>query len=394
MIDPEGQQLGIMGLPEARKAAEDMGLDLIEVAPNAAPPVCRIMDYGKFRYEQRKKAKDAQKKSKQTEMKMLRVRPNTDDHDLDFKMRNAIKFLGKGNKVKFTVIFRGPELRHKEIGERQLNLFATGCKEIAQVDQPPRMEGRRMTMILEPRPEAMARIAAERAKAAAEGRRHEYDEEEPQDDSHLEDEDDDAGESEVDVAEAGAAVSEGEAAGAVEGDAPAGGEVVAEAALACRAVRQPTDTDTARGFPGPRRPIHVVRGAFGPYRRSRAGSARHHKKARPGAALPAGPLRGAASYACPHARSHSGVTLVRVRQARRKSMGKVKCKTRKAASKRFKFTATGRVLVKKTQQSSNTPMSKSSRRTKRALRRGGELLSGEVKQVKGMVPYWSKSKRA
>jgi translation initiation factor IF-3 len=191
VIDPEGLQLGIMGLAEARKAADDMSLDLIEVAPNAAPPVCRIMDYGKFRYEQRKKAKEAQKKSKQTEMKMVRVRPNTDDHDMDFKMRNALKFLGKGNKVKFTVIFRGPELRHKEIGERQLNTFAKGCTEIAQVDQPPRMEGRRMTMILEPRPEALARIAAERAKAAAEGRRHELDEELPPDDSHLEDEDED-----------------------------------------------------------------------------------------------------------------------------------------------------------------------------------------------------------
>lgn len=152
MIDVDGEQLGVMGVSEAREAAENRDLDLIEVAPNSTPPVCRIMDYGKFRYEQRKKVKEAQKKSKQTEMKMLRVRPNTDDHDIGFKMRNARKFLEKGNKVKFTVIFRGPELRHKEIGQQQLQLFVEGCADVAQVDQAARMEGRRMTMILEPRP--------------------------------------------------------------------------------------------------------------------------------------------------------------------------------------------------------------------------------------------------
>lgn len=119
------------------------------------------MDWGKFRYEQRKKAKESQKKSRQTEMKMLRVRPNTDDHDIGFKMRNARKFLTKGNKVKFTVIFRGPELRHREIGEQQLKLFIEGCQDLAQVDQPPRMEGRRMTMVLEPRPDLARRLEEE-----------------------------------------------------------------------------------------------------------------------------------------------------------------------------------------------------------------------------------------
>ena len=150
--------MGILSLQDARRAAEERELDLIEVAPNAKPPVCRIMDWGKFRYEARKKAKDAQKKSKQTEMKMLRVRPNTDDHDIGFKTRNARKFLSKGNKVKFTVIFRGPELRHREIGEQQLKLFIEGCKDLAQVDQPPRMEGRRMTMVLEPRPDLQKQL--------------------------------------------------------------------------------------------------------------------------------------------------------------------------------------------------------------------------------------------
>ena len=145
-----------MSVEDARRTAEERELDLIEVAPNAKPPVCRIMDYGKFRYDARKKAKEAQRKQKQTEVKMVRVRPNTGGHDLTFKMKNARKFLVKGNKVKFNVIFRGPELRHKEIGQHQLEVFIEGCKDVAQVDQPPRMEGRRMTMILEPRPDLEA----------------------------------------------------------------------------------------------------------------------------------------------------------------------------------------------------------------------------------------------
>ncbi|MEN6304497.1 MAG: translation initiation factor IF-3, partial [Armatimonadia bacterium] len=147
VVTETGENLGLMTVQEALAEAERRNLDLIEVAPDGKPPVCRIIDYGKFRYEQRKKAKDAQKKSKQTELKGIRVRPNTDDHDLDFKSRNALKFLRKGDKVKFTVIFRGPELRHKEIGQHQLERFITNLAEFATVDQPPRMEGRRMTMV-------------------------------------------------------------------------------------------------------------------------------------------------------------------------------------------------------------------------------------------------------
>ena len=131
--------------------AKKRGLDLIEVAPGADPPVCRMMDHGKFRYEQQKKAKEAKKKSKQTQLKSIRVRPNTDDHDVNFKMRNARKFLEKGDMVKFNVIFRGPELRHKDRGAQQLKKFAEGCEEVAVIEQPPRMEGRRMTMVLRPK---------------------------------------------------------------------------------------------------------------------------------------------------------------------------------------------------------------------------------------------------
>ncbi len=127
------------------------GLDLIEVAPSAEPPVCRIMDYGKFRYEQQKKAKESAKKSKSSEIKSIRVRPNTDDHDIEFKLRNAVKFLEDGNKVKFNVIFRGPELRHKGIGREQLQRFIDGAAEVAEVDVPPHMEGRQMTMMLRPK---------------------------------------------------------------------------------------------------------------------------------------------------------------------------------------------------------------------------------------------------
>lgn len=187
--------LGIMTIQAALAEAEKRGLDLIEVAPDAKPPVCRIIDYGKFRYEQRKKVKDAQKKSKQNEIKGIRVRPNTDDHDLDFKSRNALKFLRKGDKVKFTVIFRGPELRHKDIGQKQLEGFISRLADYAIVDQPPRMEGRRMTMVLEPK-KIMPPLPAEQgANASAKDEdkemrdeAYEGDIERPSDDAEPEDE--------------------------------------------------------------------------------------------------------------------------------------------------------------------------------------------------------------
>jgi translation initiation factor IF-3 len=168
VIDEDGQQLGILAVDEARSAAQERGLDLIEVAPQADPPVCRIMDYGKFRYEQQKKEKESQKKSRQIEIKTIRVRPNTDDHDLAYKMRNARKFLQKGRKVKFNVIFRGPELRHTNIGRRQLEYFAQQCADLADIDQSPRMEHRNMTMLLTPKPE-VAEEALSDSKDGSEG---------------------------------------------------------------------------------------------------------------------------------------------------------------------------------------------------------------------------------
>jgi translation initiation factor IF-3 len=152
-----------MDIAQARAVAEEAGLDLIEVAPDGDPPVCRLLDWGRFRYEQKKKVKDAQKRSKQTEVKDLRVRPNTSTHDIDFKTRNAIKFLQKGHKVNFTVIFRGPELRHKDIGRDQLLKIAEGCKDYGEIEVQPRMEGRRMLMMLVPAAGAAEKDSAEQA---------------------------------------------------------------------------------------------------------------------------------------------------------------------------------------------------------------------------------------
>jgi len=160
-----------MPLQQAIAEARQRELDLIEVAPQANPPVCRIMDWGKFRYEQQKKAREAHKRTRQVEIKGIRIRPNTDEHDLQFKMRNARRFLTKGDKVKFNVIFRGPELRHREIGQRQLERFIEGLADVAQVEQPPHMEGRQMIMVLEPRPEVLAARQAEQSSSGKKGKR-------------------------------------------------------------------------------------------------------------------------------------------------------------------------------------------------------------------------------
>ena len=150
LIDPEGEQIGVVPIEQARAEAESRELDLIELAPGADPPVCRMMDYGKFRYEQEKKAKEAANKSKGGGLKTIRVRPNTETHDINFKLKRAVGFLEGGYHVKFNVIFRGPELRHKHLGRQQLQKFIEGCDEAGVVDSPPHMEGRQMIMILRP----------------------------------------------------------------------------------------------------------------------------------------------------------------------------------------------------------------------------------------------------
>lgn len=130
--------------------AREVGLDLVEVSPNSTPPVCRIMDYGKWKYQQKKKEQKARSNSKQSELKEVRVRPKTDDHDMDIKLDKAKEFLEDGHKVQFTMIFRGRENAHRDIGQRMLLDVAAELDDISKIEMPPRVMGRRMTMMLAP----------------------------------------------------------------------------------------------------------------------------------------------------------------------------------------------------------------------------------------------------
>lgn len=152
LIGEDGSQVGVLSLREALDYARARGLDLIEVAPNGSPPVCRVMDYGKYRYEQGKREREAQKKQRMSEIKGIRMRPGTDEHDLQFKIRNAIKFLQEGHKVKVTVIFRSREFTHPEFARESLGKMAEAAKEAGAgtVERAAAMEGRTMTMILAP----------------------------------------------------------------------------------------------------------------------------------------------------------------------------------------------------------------------------------------------------
>lgn len=152
MIDETGAQVGILSFREALELARSRGLDLIEVSPTANPPVCRVMDYGKYKYELGKREREAQKKQRMTEIKGIRMRPATDEHDFQFKLRNAVKFLKEGHKVKITVIFRSREFTHPEFARESLGRMADIVKEenLGTVEKPASMEGRTMTMILAP----------------------------------------------------------------------------------------------------------------------------------------------------------------------------------------------------------------------------------------------------
>ena len=150
-IDPDGNQLGVLDTREALIKAEDFGLDLVEVQPNAEPPVCKILDYGKFKYEAQKRANEARKKQKIIEVKEIKFRPNIDEHDYQVKMRNVNKFLGAGDKVKVTLRFRGREMAHQELGANVLKRVREETDEIAKVEAMPKMEGRQMIMVLAPR---------------------------------------------------------------------------------------------------------------------------------------------------------------------------------------------------------------------------------------------------
>ncbi|PIP42632.1 MAG: translation initiation factor IF-3 [Desulfobacterales bacterium CG23_combo_of_CG06-09_8_20_14_all_51_8] len=151
VIDPEGNQLGIISIQEALASAEEFGLDLVEISPNADPPVCKIMDYGRFKYEQTKKWQEAKKKQTTFQVKEIKVRPKTDTHDLEIKIGHIEKFIGKKNKVKVTVVFRGREITLTQKARELLAKIAEDTKAFAAVEQDSRMEGRVMFMILAPK---------------------------------------------------------------------------------------------------------------------------------------------------------------------------------------------------------------------------------------------------
>ncbi len=151
LIDADGKQVGIVSRDEALALAREQGLDLVEVAPQADPPVCRIMDYGQFLYQQAKKLKEARKKQTTVEVKEIKVRPKTDVHDLETKIRHIKRFLGDRNKVKIRVFFRGREITKPELGMEVLKKILEAVQEEAQVEMQPRMEGRQMIMILAPK---------------------------------------------------------------------------------------------------------------------------------------------------------------------------------------------------------------------------------------------------
>ncbi|MCB1962045.1 MAG: translation initiation factor IF-3 [Rhodocyclaceae bacterium] len=150
LIDAEGEQAGIVSIRGALAAAEESGLDLVEIAPLASPPVCRIMDFGKFKYQTAKKAHEAKLKQKQVQVKEVKLRPRTDENDYQIKMRNIRRFLDDGDKVKVTLRFRGREMAHQEFGMRQLQRIKSDLEEVANVEQMPKMEGRQMVMIIAP----------------------------------------------------------------------------------------------------------------------------------------------------------------------------------------------------------------------------------------------------
>ncbi|MCY3704511.1 MAG: translation initiation factor IF-3 [Gammaproteobacteria bacterium] len=151
LIDERGAQVGIVSIEEARERAGRAGLDLVEVAPAARPPVCRLMDYGKYKYNAARKAKEAKKKQHHIQIKEVKFRPGIEDHDYDFKVRHARRFLGDGNKVKLTMMFRGRQLSHPEIGLEVLRRVTEDLEEVSKIETRPVREGRTMTMVLAPR---------------------------------------------------------------------------------------------------------------------------------------------------------------------------------------------------------------------------------------------------
>ncbi len=151
VIDSGGKQVGVLPLKEAMRIAVEQELDLVEVAPNSNPPVCRIMNYGKYKYQQSKRIQEARKHQTIVQVKEVKVRPRTEEHDFQFKLRHVKRFLSEGNKVKISMLFRGREIAHPEFGKDLLNRFLEEVKDLTVLEQPPRLEGRNMVMILAPK---------------------------------------------------------------------------------------------------------------------------------------------------------------------------------------------------------------------------------------------------
>ncbi len=177
VIGPSGAMLGVMSTREAIRLANEQQLDLVEVNPKAEPPVCKVMDFGKYKYEEKKKAREAKRKQTFVDIKEIKLRPKTDDHDLNFKARAARRFVETGNKVKFVVRFRGREIAHPDRAQHQLEWLLQQLEDLVVIDARPAMEGRTMTMMVSPKPAVMQKVAqhkaaleAARKKAEAEGR--------------------------------------------------------------------------------------------------------------------------------------------------------------------------------------------------------------------------------
>ncbi|MBI4241739.1 MAG: translation initiation factor IF-3 [Candidatus Rokubacteria bacterium] len=152
VVSPEGEQLGILQIAQALEAAAQRGLDLVEVAPEANPPVCRIMDFGKYKYQQARRQKEARKKQTIIQVKEVKMGPKTDAHDFEFKAKHVRRFLGEGHKAKVTVRFRGREMAHTDLGWKMLQKMAATLADVAVIEHVPKMEGRMLTMLLSPKP--------------------------------------------------------------------------------------------------------------------------------------------------------------------------------------------------------------------------------------------------
>jgi translation initiation factor IF-3 len=196
LIDENGTQVGVISLEQAQQFAEERDLDLVEVAPSASPPVCRLMDYGKFRYEQSKKEREARKHQKQTELKEVRLRPKTDEHDLSVKAKRARRFLQGGDKVKFTVRFRGREMAHTNIGREILDQIIEQLQDVAIVERKPQIESRSMSLVVAPNAKTMKAVhqamqeQSRRRRAEKDARLQTQAEDEPVPESDEDDESD------------------------------------------------------------------------------------------------------------------------------------------------------------------------------------------------------------